>query len=195
MNKEEELGNRARQFAECLLSDNQTYHNHKETMAHACVVLEIAIFGWIMSDNGWEIATGINKKLFLFLFTVVWLMLHLYIRWQLRYRRWAAKQDAGIRRMLGEWTYKSPTKEQLQPYKESTPKPPSSQILIDWFIPNFCGGHLHDLAAKNYPIQLVESIKEASSEKDNSLYIGEWLVTILSMFLFLIVFFRKLWDC
>jgi len=195
MNNEDELGNRARQFAGYLLADNKTYHNHKETMAHACVVLEIVIFGWIMSKDGWAIATSFGQFVFWFVFLLIWLMLHLYIRWELRYRRWAARQDFGIRRMLGKWTSTNPIMDELRPYENRPKNPHWTQSLIDLFFPCFCGSYPHDRAAKCYPIALVNSLKEADGEKDCSLYWGEWLPTGLSIILFAIVSIRKLIDC
>lgn len=195
MNNENELGKRAVQFAECLLNDNESYHNHKETMAHACVVLEIVIFGWIMSKDGWSIATSMNPIIFWFTIIAIWILLHVYIRWELRFRRWAAKQDAGIRRMLCEWTRTNPKKDKFEAYQDKPKKPHWLQSLIDCFIPHFCGSHPHDLAAKGYPIPLVEAIEEASKEKDNSLRLGEWLPTGLSLILIIIIILRKLTDC
>ena len=187
------------EFAGYLLADTRAYHNHKETMAHACVALEIAIFGWIMSKDGWAMATSVKQALFWLAFTGIWLLLHLYIRWELRFRRWSVTQDFGIRRMLANWTSTNPTEEELLPYgepiKNNSKAPHLRRIIADLAFPYFPGRFPPERAAIGYPIVLVEALRKADIRKDCWLYFGEWLPTGLSLLLFFIVLLRKLIDC
>jgi len=82
-------------LAESLLSFKGRYHNHKETMAHAGVLLQVGLFSAIM--KGWlpglkgsvEIPTRIMAGI---VFVLIWLLIYTYIRWQLFNRELAAKQ-------------------------------------------------------------------------------------------------------
>jgi len=193
---ENELVNRAKQFAECLLSDNKIYHNHKETMAHACVVLEIALFGWIMSKDEWAIVIDIGWIKFLLVLIGIWLPLHLYMRWELRNRRWSAIQDIGIRVFLARCVTK-PKIQDFQPFEEKIQYPDCYCFskLIDHVIPFFRGGLQAENSAHGYPIALVKALRNAARDKNWSLYFGEWLPSFLSLFLLGILLVRISTDC
>jgi len=88
----------ARKFVEMLRSHYSQYHNHKETMAHAAVILQIGLFVGIMSMKHWppkwipDICC-IPKEWFAFIgYILMWLLILLYVVWQLRRRN-----DARIR--------------------------------------------------------------------------------------------------
>lgn len=196
---ENELANRAIKFAECLLSNNMSYHDHKETMAHACVVLEIAIFGWIMSNGGWAIATSVRFIWFFLVSIVVWLLLHVYIRWELRLRRLSAFFGHGIRKVMIKWTSTNPTMEELQPYEESNKNnakgPCLFWIILDLIVPCFCGSLPLEHAPIGYPTALVEAFKKAEVDGDECLYLGEWLPSVFSLLIISVVVLRRWTDC
>ena len=189
-----EMGNHARKFAECLIANNCRYHNHKETMAHACVVLEIAIFGWAMSKDVWTVATE-TKLIFLIVATGIWLPIHWYMRWELRFRRFAAKQDAGIRRVMARWIIANPTMDELKPYENRIQDCFSWWTLIDLFWPCYRASLPLERGSFGYPTVMVQDLKDTKNERDLWLYFGEWLPTALSLFLFITLFLRRWMDC
>jgi hypothetical protein len=190
-----QMGDHARKFAECLIVKNSSYHNHKETMAHACVVLEIAIFGWVMSKDVWAIATETSLIWFLIVATGIWLPIHWYMRWELRFRRFATKQDAGLCRVMARWIIANPTMNELEPYMEKEQDSFSKWTLIDFFLPCFRASLPTERGSFGYPTIMVEDLKNTGSDKDRWLYFGEWLPTALSLFLFVILILRRWMDC
>ena len=157
MCKENESANRARQFAERLHSDNQSLHNHKEIMAHACVVLEIALFGTIMSKDDWAVVRNTGWTAWVAI-SVIWLILHLYMRWELRNRRWSATRGSGIRAFLAQ-SVTRPERQNLEPYKDEQQLTRWRYRAIDYLIPLFRGGIPREHAVRDYPIALVEAFR------------------------------------
>lgn len=83
-------------LAELLLSLKGQYHNHKETMAHASILLQIGLAAWIISMKHWPPkwipAIKISETWVAFTgFTIFWLLIHVYMWWQLKKRENAAK--------------------------------------------------------------------------------------------------------
>lgn len=188
-----ERADQARSLIGQLLSYNVNYHNHKEIMAHAAVVLQIGLFVWIMSKDGSEL---IEKGCVLILFILIWLLIHLYMRWELRNRRWAAMQIDGIRRTLGRWNIQDIELEELQPYQEDPKYPHWFCRLCDLLIPCFRGTLPHDHAALDHPRGLVTNLEIARNDlsagfRSVSLRVAEWIVTAASWLVLIVVFIRR----
>lgn len=78
-----------------LLALKGNYHNHKETMAHAAVAIQIAILIAIISTENlpvWFRCSVSKKVLFSIIYFVIWGIITCYMYWQLWNRRSAAKQ-------------------------------------------------------------------------------------------------------
>lgn len=79
----------------------ETYHNHKENMANAGFLVQLSLFGSIISGGLWppewvakvtqlpEIATFV-------IYLTLWFLIHFYTRWQLINKRVAALYYAGV---------------------------------------------------------------------------------------------------
>ena len=87
---------RAEKFLEYLLSQADPYHNHKESMAYAGLLVMLAICGGVLSLHGWPPewvpcgAFGLSRHLLTLIGVgVLWFIVHLYIRWQFRHRKGA----------------------------------------------------------------------------------------------------------
>jgi len=88
-----------RQFEEMLRGHCAEYHNHKETMAHAALVIQIGLFAWIMTKGtpDWVEDISIPKEWVFFLgYFIMWLLIFLYTVWQLNNRKRAAKLVATL---------------------------------------------------------------------------------------------------
>lgn len=138
---------RAKHFLEILLNQQEIYHNHKETMAHAGVLVQIAIAAGILTKEDWP-PVWLDYNYYPAVFTTVgiiliWLLVHIFIRWQLRNRRGAALMYAAILRTLRFWVHTDPIEEDLKPYTPANKRPSVLVILIDYLIYSKCN-NLHN---------------------------------------------------
>jgi hypothetical protein len=190
-------------YISIVLNDLSVYHNHKETMAHAAFLLQVALFGAIMSIDKWPpswvpiISLPGNYYLpsmtVAFLgFFLVWLIIHIFIRWQLRKRRWAAIQFAGIMRVIRKWINDPPTAEDLKPYKgEKTTL--SNFDLLDFLIILPKAKIASDLDLNGELSGIVEGIKEQSKTGTGAVR-AERILTYGSFLILAFVLFRSLWG-
>ncbi|MBI4522339.1 MAG: hypothetical protein HY695_00860 [Deltaproteobacteria bacterium] len=119
---------RAERFVDRMLADVNSYQSHKETMAHAGLLVMIAVVGGLVSFKPWPpqwvpvLQVYFEQQTVAVLICVLlWFMIHLYIRWQLRRRRWAAVVYNGAVGAVAEWLRRDPTGEDLK-YEQRTTK-------------------------------------------------------------------------
>jgi hypothetical protein len=74
-----------------LLSNYAPLHIHKENMAYAGILLQFGLFGTIMKAEQWPPYWLQCEFFALILFFVAWLLIHMFIGWQLNKRRLYAK--------------------------------------------------------------------------------------------------------
>lgn len=117
------LSEHSMKFAEMLRSHYALYHNHKETMAHSAVVIQIGLFAGIMSMKHWPPKwiqpLIIPEEWVAFTgYFLVWLLILLYVCWQLDKRRKAAckvkKQIASLRQLAINSEQNSKSKQKLE---------------------------------------------------------------------------------
>lgn len=166
------------QFIKLELPIRVVYHNHKEIMAHACAVLEIGILAWVMTKDGWKL---LQTNEGFACFVILWILIHLYLRWELRNRRKASILIASYFDYLQEWgsgvvqTKQEPKQQKICWFV--------CGLIFDFLIPCFRG-----------------TFPETRVRKDWNLYFGEWLPTGISWLVLLAVVQRKydlltrLWD-
>ena len=74
------------------------YNAHKENMAYSGALLQFGIFAYVMTTDQWPPCWINNYFLCKFfaviLFFLIWLLIHLFIGWQLRNRKVGAKNVA-----------------------------------------------------------------------------------------------------
>lgn len=101
------------EFCYQYLQDREIYHNHKEYMAYIGLGIELAFFGGFVAVEckkirEWEklINTVLDFEYALAIVVIVlWLFMHLFVRWQLIMRRDAAFHVLVLRNLiLGELT-------------------------------------------------------------------------------------------
>ena len=78
----------------------ETYHNHKENMSNAGFLVQLSLFGTIISGGSWppKWVENFISLLELGTFSVyfmLWFLVHYYTRWQLINKRIAAMYYAG----------------------------------------------------------------------------------------------------
>ncbi len=99
----------AQKLAATLYGPFSLYHHHKELMGHAAVVVEGSLFIALMSQQNWRTVQA-HGWLSSVIVTWLFLIIHVYMRWELRYRRLAADQMGGLRRTLARSTAESTSK-------------------------------------------------------------------------------------
>lgn len=165
---------------ECLkvtLPVNAAYHHHKESMAHACAALEIGILAWVMTKDGWKL---LQMTAGFTCFVILWALLHLYLRWELRNRRIASVRITSDIDKLVRWSTTGNVEQNTHdPQRHSGLR----VVFLDFLIPCFRG-----------------TFQNVRIRDEWNLYIGEWVPTAISWLVLLAVLQRKLhfsswlWD-
>jgi len=97
--------NAHRQFEEMLRGHCAEYHNHKETMAHAALVIQLGLFAWMITKGipEWVKDISIPKEWAAFFgYFIMWLLIFSYTIWQLNRRKEAAKLVAALTNRITE---------------------------------------------------------------------------------------------
>jgi len=162
-------GNRRIEFIKLTLPMRAVYHNHKEIMAHACAALEIGILAWVMTKDGWKL---LQTNEGFACFVILWILIHLYLRWELRNRRVASIVITSRLDYLQEWS-------NGVEHKKHNPK----QQKIYWFVCGLIFDFLIPCFSGTYPKKRVRN--------HWGLYFGEWLPTGISWLVLLAVVQRK----
>jgi hypothetical protein len=126
--------NAHKQFEEMLREHCAEYHNHKETMAHAALVVQLGLFAWIMTEDtwppGWVNDVYIPSKWVAFTgYFIIWLLILLYTGWQLWHRRRGAKLVAALLNSIRKKIDYEPQGKIIQGYFRSI----SEQIKDRWY--------------------------------------------------------------
>jgi hypothetical protein len=126
--------NRTTSFLELLLAQYETYHNHKENMAHAGFLLQLgALVAVIAAEKmppDWIMNSLLYPRLHVTIIVVAtWFITSIFIRWQLINRRIAALLFAAILSTLRDWAVKQPTEEELRPATKNE----SNNDKIPWW--------------------------------------------------------------
>ena len=117
---------RSFRLLELMLDQTNVYHNHKETMANAGMITQLTILAGLFSVAEWppEWVPSIRTSHFCLsarglseiVFVAVWLLVNVFMRWQLRNRRWAAIFCAALEETLKKWARSNPEPEELDAY-------------------------------------------------------------------------------
>lgn len=190
---------RAERFIDRLLADVNSYHDHKETMAHAGLLVMIAVVGGIASLETWPPKWMSALKLYLDPHTIgivaavsFWVILHLYIRWQLRQRRWAAIAYNGAVRAAAQWLLRDPIVDDLVPCPSKSPSLGSRLLTaVDFLVP--CPwAPLQDVWSEYCPSWLAAAVQAERGGSALGAVKAECLVTLGSYFLLAVILARTL---
>lgn len=182
---------------ELALDQSETYHNHKETMAHAGMALQLAFVVGILSISTWppdwvyEVRLS-PRFLSASAFVVIWLLIHVFVRWQLQNRRWAAFQNAALARTLRRWASETPNPDELISYKQPNHKTASAFLtFLDYLVPCQSASLHNDVDMKDWPVGLVREWQE-QIRKGTGAVTAEWLLWAGSIFMLLMGLCRVL---
>jgi len=114
----------------------QAYRDGKETMAFAGLAIFLGAAATALTSRDWPPTFVQNRPWFVVAaFSILWVFVAVYLRYQLRRRRWAAIRVAGCDWLLAEWLPDSPhamATEEKSPAKPAKPGPMILLIDIIW---------------------------------------------------------------
>jgi len=117
---------RASGFVEAMLGREAAYHQHKEAAAYAGITLFAGIAGTAVVSKAWPPEWGTyTTTLAIGAATFLWVVILIFLRFQLTRRRWAALRVAACDRLLAAWLQVQPSDEALV-LLPSAPRPPVS---------------------------------------------------------------------
>ena len=105
----------------------ETYHNHKENMANAGFLVQLSLFGSLMTQTLWP-PEWVAKLIALpslgtfAVYFMLWFLIHYYTRWQLINKRVAAMYYAGFDRALLYFSTHELTNEDIAICNDTSPK-------------------------------------------------------------------------
>jgi len=160
-------------------------------MAHAALVVALGYVGAVISIDiwppNWIPNTCAARETIAMLGAMIgWLIIHVYMRWQLRNRRVAALYVASLLKVLRHWSQTPPTEDDLKPHNESNSPSSTGSNWLDFFITTKSARISTDEGLEGYPKAMV---KEYLETKTGALF-AETLVTWGSIFLGLILLVR-----
>jgi hypothetical protein len=133
---------RATEFVKTHLSRLIAYQTHKESMAWAGLAVFGAAIGAGLASDVWPPAwiskvwtPWLGACVTIVAITALLLIVLVYLRFQLRRRRWASLRIAGCERVLAEWICKRPSRDDLEPHVPLGNDPSRLTLLCDLFWP------------------------------------------------------------
>lgn len=182
-----------RAFLETFVSASSSYHNHKENMSYVVFAFETGIFGYVLTTSSWPPNWILNldvTKADLGVFLVfIWLLTHLFLRWQLRKRRVAAIESDAATICLRNMTTKTLTDYDLKSGNEVDIGAVNQCVfdtILDFLIPWNRAKVVSDVGLREAPRCPVKAFEEQYT-KGTGAIIGEWFVSAGSLILLLVL--------
>jgi hypothetical protein len=126
-----------REYTQGALERFSTYRDNRETMAFAGLAVFLGSVATALVSKDWPPTFAIGHPgLIVVAFSGLWLFVAVYLRYQLRRRRWAALRVAGCDWLLAEWLPESPhamAQDQKTPTRRA--EPTLRLLLLDTFWP------------------------------------------------------------
>jgi hypothetical protein len=183
---------RSFRLLEIMLDQINSYHNHKETMANAGMIVQLGVTAGILSGIPWlptwlksmQICACISPKfLTIAAYCAIWGLINVFIRWQLRNRRWAALFSSAVVEVLRRWANSDPTPTDLDPYRERSPLPEKrfADFIDTYIAPNRSAGLYSDVSREGWPNALGEEWRKKAQAYMKEPIPAEWLLSLGSL--------------
>ena len=179
MKQEEKI----KSFIEHCLQNYASYHNAKEIMVHAGFLIEMSLFvALIKTDLASKLTSNI---LSLVVFTIVWILLHVFIRLQQRLKRGATIRYNGYFVAFNAFCI---TKlDDLNLDTDNFGRDRNIILLfLDNIIPISCIDIRFDLDNVEIPGFIITHLEEQRQPTQAIYY--DWILTILSLIMYIISF-------
>jgi hypothetical protein len=155
---------RAIGFVRGLTSRYESYHDHKESMAFTGLTLFTGSAGAALVSEAWPPSWGSHSTLLaVAAVTALWLGILVYLRFQLRRRRWAALRIAGCERVLARWILSPPSDAELSPRRR------------DPFNVSWCVSYMDLLWPQKAAVLAMEPTSEDDPATYPSALVDAWL--------------------
>lgn len=152
-----EMIRRATEFIFHLREHYRAYHDHKDSMA----ALYVVAFGSALIMKDWPPTWGsATLTLTILAITTAWLGMLVYLKWQLRRRRWAALRVAGAEKLLAKWITEPPTEEDLRAGNRGTH--PRATSDLSWM------DHLRSPACPNRTGQWFRAVTGCAMQRHSA---------------------------
>jgi hypothetical protein len=179
------LSDKDEKFAYAFLSDRESYHSHKETSAYTIFAVEAAFFGALVTTEWFAriLRSSCSPKLIAFTFIVpIWVLVHIFMRWQLTNRRIAALQVGTILTALLDHLkgVEDDSKVGHKVSQQSGKKITWKMRLLNLFVPVYSATVKGDLDLERFPDWYTKRYV-AFQEKGTGALTGEWFPTIGSL--------------
>ena len=186
-----EAANRVVEFARGEIDRYAGYQRHKESMAYTGLALLAGVSGFVLTSTNWPPQEwGCYRQLFGGLaLTGLWAAMLVYLRFQLRNRRWAALRVAGCERVLVSWATDKLDYERLGAARRSQIEESATwRRLLDWIWPQeMCLPAMKNLEKDYYPGVLVDAWEEveksgtAAIENERLIFVTGWTLFFLTI--------------
>ena len=169
----------------------ETYHNHKENMANAGFLVQLSLFGSIITGGLWP-PTWVVKFITLpelgtfLVYFILWFIVHYYTRWQLINKRIAALYYSGFDQSLVYFTVNKLTDENKIIYNGRTHTVNKFKDFISKIIYIPGGFTKMDASINGLPNFIAIKIKN-QFEKGSGAETLEILITYTSFMLMILV--------
>lgn len=169
----------------------EIYHNHKETMANGGFLVQLSLFGSIISGGLWP-PEWVNKVTHLpalatfMIYLVLWFLVHFYTRWQLINKRVGALYYAGFGQAFLYFTSHELNSDDLKICNEAAHTPSNFKDFISKIIYIPGGFTRMDASVVNMPEFIAREIKKQFSVGSGAQTL-EILITYTSILLMFIV--------
>ena len=176
----------------------ETYHNHKEAMSNAGFLVQISLFGSIVTETLWP-PEWVRKILYFvddpilianiitfLVYFILWFLIHYYIRWQLINKRIAALYFAGFEKAFLKFLSTSKDNLDCTPYHKDiyTPNPLKEFLNKIFYVPSALTKK--DASTQGMPTFIAQEI-EKQFIKGTGGEVLEFLMTNTSILLLIIV--------
>ncbi len=124
-------------FLEIRMAQMLSYHDHKETMAHATMLVALAYVGAVFKSDPWppEWIPESARILASIAALAVWMLIHVTMRWHLQNRRVAAHYMECLLKTLRQWADEPPSDLAMKPYSEKVLSPRKFDNAINLVVP------------------------------------------------------------
>ncbi|MEX1206966.1 MAG: hypothetical protein WEB85_17110 [Dongiaceae bacterium] len=162
-------------------------------MSYVVFAFETGIFGYVLTISSWPpnwvLNLGVTKAYLGVFLVFVWLLTHLFLRWQLRKRRVAAIESDAATKCLRDMTTKALTNDDFKSGNDlniGAGNQCGLDTIVDFLIPWSRAKVVSDVGLREAPRYLVKALEEQYT-KGTGAIIGEWFVSGGSLILLLII--------
>ncbi len=183
-------------FLNCKIENLQTYHNHKEIMVNAGFIVQLTLFTTIIMESIWPPQWIEGKSLFSIMstaivFTAFWLLIHVFIVWQLQNKVIASLYINGYESALRKLVFTDLESIDFELLDQETTSCKSNmwKKLAYHILPSKKQSQKYDINTSGLPNYIAEEIAN-SLNKGTASKAHERLMVISSLLIWILIMIR-----